>query len=190
VIARNPKISRRFHLPLQSGSDAMLKRMKRLHTIAEYKDKIAKMREMVPDIVVTSDIIVGFSGETEEDHQATMQALRDLRYDGAFIYKYSVRPGTPAAKLEDDVPLEVKERRNAELLEVQNQITIENNQSWVGKTVNVFVEGVSRKSTLQFVGRSNQDKKVIFDGSADLVGNFVDVELTELINETFKGRRV
>lgn len=190
VIARNPKISRRFHLPLQSGSDAMLKRMKRLHSIAEYKDKIAKMREMVPDIVVTSDIIVGFSGETEEDHQATMQALKDLRYDGAFIYKYSVRPGTPAAKLEDDVPIEVKERRNAELLEVQNQITIENNQSWVGKTVNVFVEGVSRKSTLQFVGRSNQDKKVIFDGSADLVGNFVDVELTELINETFKGRRV
>jgi tRNA-2-methylthio-N6-dimethylallyladenosine synthase len=122
VIARNPKISRRFHLPLQSGSDRILKRMKRLHTIGEYKAKVGRLRALVPEISITTDIIAGFSGETEEDHEATKRALKTLRFDGAFIYKYSVRPGTPAAKLPDDVLSETKSRRHQELLTLQRRI--------------------------------------------------------------------
>lgn len=122
VIARNPKIRREFHLPLQSGSDRILKRMKRLHTFAEYKAKVERLRELVPGISVTTDIICGFPGETEEDHEATKRALEELKFDGAFIYKYSVRPGTPAAKLTDDVPPEIKSRRHLELLTLQRRL--------------------------------------------------------------------
>ena len=122
AIAKNPKISRRFHLPLQSGSDRILKRIKRLHTIEEYKAKVERLRALVPEISITTDIITGFSGETEEDHEATKRALEELRFDGAFIFKYSVRPGTPAAKLPDDVPPETKSRRHQELLTLQRRI--------------------------------------------------------------------
>ncbi|MBI4372468.1 MAG: tRNA (N6-isopentenyl adenosine(37)-C2)-methylthiotransferase MiaB [Candidatus Omnitrophica bacterium] len=129
AIARYPKISRRFHLPLQSGSDRILKRMKRLHTYADYKTKIDRLRRLVPEISVTTDIITGFSGESEEDHEATKRALREIRYDSAFIFKYSPRSGTPAAKLPDDVPMNVKKKRHHELLEIQKQITRENNRA-------------------------------------------------------------
>ncbi|MDP3919402.1 MAG: tRNA (N6-isopentenyl adenosine(37)-C2)-methylthiotransferase MiaB [Candidatus Omnitrophota bacterium] len=187
VIARNPKISRRFHLPLQSGSDAVLKRMKRLHTYEEYAGKIERMRGMIPDVLVTTDIIAGFSGETEESHRETMKALEDLRFDGAYIYKYSVRAGTPAAKLPDDVPLEVKERRNQELLETQKRISDENYRARLGRTVIVFAESVNARNPDELVGRTNFDKKVIFRGSRDQIGAIHRVELTELIHETFKG---
>ena len=126
AIKRNPKISRRFHLPLQSGSNRILKRMKRLHAYEEYKAKIDRLRELVPEISVTTDIITGFSGETEDDHAATVRALSEIRFDGAFIFKYSPRPGTPAARLEDDVPVEMKKKRHKELLALQKKITAEN----------------------------------------------------------------
>lgn len=190
VIAKNPKISRRFHLPLQSGSDAMLKRMKRLHNYQTFKEKIERMREMIPDVVITTDIIAGFSGESEEDHEATKKALRELRFDGAFIYKYSVRPDTPAAKLEDSVPLEEKERRNQELLDIQRDISTEQNKLWIGKTVEVFVEGTSSKNKDELVGRSLQEKKVVFPGHVDLKGQFVNVKITDLKHETFIGQKV
>ena len=189
VIARSQKISRRFHLPLQSGSDRMLKRMARLHQYADYKKKIVRLRELVPDIAVTTDIIAGFSGETEEDHQVTLNALRELRYDGAYIYKYSIRAQTPAAKLPDDVPLEVKERRNQELLGVQKLISEESNRAWLGKTVQVFVEGVSAKNKTNLIGRTSQDKQVVFEGAANLIGTFQDVELVSLFHNTFQGHR-
>jgi tRNA-2-methylthio-N6-dimethylallyladenosine synthase len=197
VIARNPKISRRFHLPLQSGSDRILKRMKRLHTYGEYKAKIDLLRSLVPDISVTTDIIAGFSGETEEDYQATVRALEEIRFGGAYIYKYSVRPATPAAKLPDDVPLSVKEARNRELLVIQKRITEEENQKWLGKTVTTFVERESKKGTgskyclspflPQLIGRTDQDKKAVFAGDPGAIGQFVQVTLTELRNETFVG---
>ncbi|MBI4394915.1 MAG: tRNA (N6-isopentenyl adenosine(37)-C2)-methylthiotransferase MiaB [Candidatus Omnitrophica bacterium] len=123
VIARNPKISRHFHLPLQSGSDRILKRMKRLHTYQDYKAKIDRLRELVPDISITTDMITGFSGETEEDHKATKRALEEIRFGGAYLFKYSLRPGTPAAKLPDDIPMDVKKRRHHELLEIQKRIS-------------------------------------------------------------------
>ena len=187
VIARNPKISRRFHLPLQSGSDRMLKRMKRLHTYTDYKAKIMRLRELVPDISITTDIIAGFSGEEEGDHEATRRALREIRYDGAYIYKYSVRPATPAVKLEDDVPHSIKEERNRELLTLQKRIAFENNRSWLGRTVEVFVEGQSPKRREELIGRTLHEKKVVFPGRLDLIGTFQRVKLLEIKNETFIG---
>ena len=187
VIARNPKISRRFHLPLQSGSDRILKRMKRLHTYAGYKQKIDRLRDLVPDISITTDIIAGFSGETEEDHEATKHALGEIRYDGAYIFKYSVRSGTPAAKLPDDVPQEIKERRNAELLTRQKDISKERNRQWLGRTVEVFVEGQSPKREEELLGRTIHEKKVVFAGPKDLIGTFQSVILNDVKNETFRG---
>lgn len=190
VIARNPKISRHFHLPLQSGSDRMLKRMKRLHTYADFKKKIERMRELIPDVSVTTDIIVGFSGETEEDYEGTVRALREIRFDDAYIYKYSVRPGTPAAKLEDDVPLDVKERRNAELLKIQTAIRDENNLALVGKTFEAFVDAESGRNPGELKARLNQEKTVLFSGPQDLIGRLVRLQLRELRSETFIGSLV
>lgn len=185
TIARNPKIGRRFHLPLQSGSDRMLKRMKRLHTYGEYKAKIDRLRELVPEISITTDMIVGFSGETEEDHLATRRALEDIRFDSAFIYKYSVRPGTPAAKLPDDVPAEIKSLRLQELLEVQKKINEENSRAMLGRECSVFVEGRNADDPDEQVGRLDQDRRVLFASQRDLAGKFVRLRLTGLHHETF-----
>ena len=188
VIARNPKISRRFHLPLQSGSDRVLKRMKRLHTYEDYKKKIDRLRALVPDVSITTDIIAGFPGETEADHEATMRSLEEIRYDDAYIFKYSVRPGTPAAKLEDDVPLPAKEKRNAELLGLQRRIMREKNEAWVGRTVGVFAEDVSAKRPEELLGRTIQEKRVVFAAPREVIGSFRDVSLLEVKGETFRGR--
>jgi len=190
VIAKNPTISRRFHLPLQSGSDRMLKRMKRLHQYDEFKAKIDQMRAMIPDISVTTDIITGFSGETEDDHRHTCDALRSLRFDGAFIYKYSVRPGTPASKLPDDVPIKVKESRNAELLVIQKQITSESDQRLIGKTVEVFVEDTNSRNEKQLYGRTHDEKRIVFEGQKTLLGRFQKVQVDRLTGETLLGTLV
>ena len=190
VIARNPKIGRRFHLPLQSGSDRVLKRMKRHHTYAEYKAKIDRLREFVPEISITTDIIVGFSGETEEDHDSTRRALEEIRFDSAFIYKYSMRPGTPAAKLPDDVPFELKASRNQELIMIQRKITEEKSRSLLGKTFTVFVEGRNKDNPKEQVGRMDQDRRVIFEADQDLKGKFTRLRFIELHHETFRGELV
>ncbi|MFH0986245.1 MAG: tRNA (N6-isopentenyl adenosine(37)-C2)-methylthiotransferase MiaB [Candidatus Omnitrophota bacterium] len=190
VVAKNPKIGRRFHLPLQSGSDRMLKRMKRLHTYADFKAKIDRLRELVPEISITTDIIVGFSGETEDDHLATRRALEEIRFDGAFIYKYSVRPGTPAAQLPDDVPAGIKSLRNQELLAVQKKITDENSRAMLGKERTVFVEGRIGDNPKEQVGRLDQDRRVIFEAGKDYAGQFVRLELTGLHHETFRAKVV
>jgi tRNA-2-methylthio-N6-dimethylallyladenosine synthase len=190
VIARNPKIGRRFHLPLQSGSDRMLKRMKRLHTYAEYKAKIGRLRELVPEISITTDIIVGFSGETEEDHCATRCALEEIRFDSAFIYKYSLRPGTPAAQLPDDVPFDLKALRNQELIMIQRKITEEKSRALIGKTLTVFVEGRNVDNPKEQVGRMDQDRRVLFEAEEDYAGRLVRMELTGLHYETFRAKVV
>jgi len=188
VIKKNPKISRRFHLPLQSGSDSVLKRMKRLHTFEEYYAQLQRLRELVPDVAITTDIITGFCGETDADFEATKRALGKVRYDGAFIYKYSVRPGTPAAKLMDDVPEEVKLQRTRDLIDLQKKITREINETWVGKTISVFAEEDNAAWHVgQLRARTDHDKKVAFDGSANLVGQFCHVKIHTLRNETLFG---
>lgn len=185
VIARNPKIGRRLHLPLQSGSDRMLRRMKRLHTYAEYKAKIDRLRELVPEIAITTDIIVGFSGETGEDHKATRRALEEIRFNSAFIYKYSVRPGTPAAKLADDVPDDVKASRLQELLALQKGISEEKSRGLIGGEFTVFVEGKNPENPQEQVARMDQDRRVLFESAKDHRGQFVRVKLTGLYHETF-----
>ena len=187
VIARNPKISRRFHLPLQSGSDRILKRMKRLHTYEEYKTKIDLMREVIPDVSITTDIIAGFSGETEEDYEATVRALREIRFDSAYIYKYSLRPATPASKLPDDVPIEIKAKRNNALLAIQRKISEENHQALVGQTAEVFIEEMDSRNQSQMRGRTHQEKKVVLKGEKALLGKFKKVTLGALGRETFFG---
>ncbi|OGW79195.1 MAG: tRNA (N6-isopentenyl adenosine(37)-C2)-methylthiotransferase MiaB [Omnitrophica bacterium RIFCSPLOWO2_12_FULL_44_17] len=187
VIAKNPKISRHFHLPLQSGSDQILKRMGRQHTYPEYKRKVDRLRELVPDIAITTDIITGFPGEAEEDYQATVNALKEICFDGAFIFKYSARPETPAAKLKDDVPFAVKNQRNHELLKIQKQMTDDNNQKRIGKVSEVFVEGLNERNPKQVIGCSIHEKKVVFFGDRLLVGAFCFVRFNEIKHETFIG---
>ena len=190
VIANNPKLGRRFHLPLQSGSDAVLRRMGRLHTIAQYKAKIERLRELVPGIAITTDIIVGFSGETEEDHRATQRALEEIRFDSAFIYKYSVRSGTPAAKLPDDVLADIKTIRNQELLKVQKEITDEKSRAYLGQVLNVFVEGRNSDNPNEWVGRMDQDRRVLFESDKDFSGQFIQMQFASLYHETFRAKLV
>jgi tRNA-2-methylthio-N6-dimethylallyladenosine synthase len=190
AIKRNPKISRHFHLPLQSGSDFILKRMGRLHTYAEFKAQVERLRELVEDISITTDIIVGFSGERPEDFEATKRAFEEIRFDGAFIFKYSPREGTPAWKLADDVPVSEKEKRNQELLKIQRRISRENNLKLVGKTFRVYVDGVSAKNRAELVGRTIHNKRVVFPGDVALAGSFQNILLKELRHETFSGKRV
>jgi len=187
VIQRQEKISRRFHLPLQTGSNRMLKRMARLHTYEDYRDKIKCLRQIVPEIAITTDIIAGFSGETEEDHEQTKAALRELRFDGAYIYKYSVRPGTPAHKLTDDVAHHEKKRRNAELIKVQKEVTRENDLKRIGHVLKVFVEGVGTKLPGQLICRTEHDRKVVLTGKEHLIGTFQEVKILDVYHETFFG---
>lgn len=190
VIARNPKISRRFHLPLQSGSDRILRLMKRLHTYAEYKAKIERIRALVPDIAITTDIIAGFSSETAEDHQATVRALQEIRFDGAFIYKYSVRPGTPAARLPDDVPPAVKAERHRELLGTQKSILDAKNRELPGKVFAAFVESAREENPREQIGRTDHDRRIAFEAAKDYRGQFVRLEVTGIRHETFRGKLV
>lgn len=184
-----PKILRRLHLPLQSGSNAILKRMGRLHTIEDFKNRAGLLRQLVPGISVTTDIIVGFPGETEGDYEATKSALLELQFDGAFVYKYSERPGTPAARLKDDVSLGEKKRRNEELLDLQKEITRENNEKWVGMVDCAMIEGPSAKDASEYLAFNSQDKKVVLsraDSGKVNIGDLVQVKLVSLIGDTFR----
>jgi tRNA-2-methylthio-N6-dimethylallyladenosine synthase len=187
AMADLPKVCRYLHIPAQSGSDAILKAMNRHYTAAEYLAILDRARQIVPDIVIAGDFIVGFCGETDEDFQKSAELIRKAQYKNCFIFKYSTRPGTKAdEKLIDDVPLEIKKQRNIELLAVQEKVSEEFNKSFIGKTVKVLVEGVSRKSHLdggaseklpQLIGRTAGDCIVVFDGSADLTGEFANVKI-------------
>ena len=190
VIRDNPKITRRFHLPLQSGSDKILRRMKRLHTLDEYRAKVDRLRETVPGVSVTTDIIVGFPGETQEDFELTRKALEDIQYDSAFIYKYSLRPGTPAEGLGDDVPLEDKKQRNSELLDVQDRISEFKNQGLIGTVHRGIVEKENVRVPGEIVLRTWTDKKIIISGTAADRGKIMNARITKLVNETFFGEIV
>ncbi len=188
VMADLPKVCRYLHMPAQSGSDRILKAMNRHYTAAHYLELIDKARMMVPDIAVAGDFIVGFPGETEDDFQATVDLTRQARYKNCFVFKYSPRPGTTADKrLADTVPEEVKQRRDAELLAVQERISDELNQAFLGRQVAVLVEGPSKKAHVnpadgdnhpQLVGRTSTDCIVVFNGPVSLAGRFAQVRIT------------
>jgi tRNA-2-methylthio-N6-dimethylallyladenosine synthase len=188
AIRDSKKVSRRFHLPLQSGSNAMLKRMKRLHTLEEFVTKVELLRSLVPDIVLTTDIIVGFSNESELDFEATKEAMNRIRFEGAFIFKYSPRPLTPAFKLADNVPLPVKEARNRELLLLQERITRQAHEKLLGRTVEVLVGGRSRKNPSSLIGQTRAEQSVIFEGPTEWIGTVQKVVIHSRYHKTLIGR--
>jgi tRNA-2-methylthio-N6-dimethylallyladenosine synthase len=188
VIAEEPNVCRHIHLPVQSGSDAVLERMNRKYTRAWYLDRVAAIRKIVPDCGLTTDIFVGYCGETEEDHQLSLSLMREVGYDSAFMFKYSERPGTYASKhLPDDVPEEVKLQRLNELIALQNEISAQNNARQVGKVVEVLVEGTSKRSRDQLFGRTEQNRVVVFDRGNHHIGERVMVKITSSSSATLKG---
>lgn len=191
VIADYPNICKHIHLPVQSGSDRILKLMNRKYTREWYLERVAAIRRIIPDCGLTTDIFCGYHSETEEDHQLSLSLMRECAYDSAFMFKYSERPGTYASKhLPDDVPEETKIRRLNELIALQNQLSAESYKKDVGKTFEVLVEGVSKRSKQQLFGRTQQYKVVVFDRGNHHIGDFVKVKITEASSATLKGVEV
>lgn len=178
AIAEEPKICKYVHLPLQSGSDAVLERMRRGYTVDDYRGIVARLRRAMPDLALSSDILTGFSGETDEDHAATLALMREIRFDSAFMFAYSERDLTFAAKkLPDDVPAERKQRRLAEIVALQEQISAEVFAAHVGRRERVLVHGPSRRDPAQLMGRTDGFKTVILPAGVGAVGGLVDVTI-------------
>jgi len=186
--AEVPKLASYLHLPVQHGSDRILAAMKRGHTTLEYKQKIRKLREARPGISLSSDFIVGFPGETERDFERLMDLIADVGFDQSFSFVYSARPGTPAASLDDETPLEVKKQRLQILQARINQQAMDISRAMVGSTQRVLVEKLSKKSERQVSGRTENNRWVNFDANPALIGQFVDVVITEALPNSLRGR--
>ena len=191
-----PKATRYLHVPLQHGCNDVLKVMKRGYTVEDYREMMQRVNEILPGCSVSSDFIVGHPGETEESHQLSLESIREFRFKNSFIFKYSERPGTKAAeRFKDEIPDAVKKRRNNEMLDVQNQISEEDNAEFIGKQVEVLVEGPSKSAQKaieeslaeQLVGRSNCDRIVVFDGNPRLAGSLATVEIFDVTPTTLIG---
>ena len=188
VIADTPNICRHIHLPVQSGSNRILQLMNRKYTREWYLDRVAAIRDIIPDCGLTTDLFCGYHSETEADHQQTLDLMRQCQFDSAFMFKYSERPGTYASRhLPDDVPEEVKIRRLNEMIELQNQLSAESYRRDVGKTMEVLVEGVSKRSHQQLFGRTEQYKVVVFDRGSHHIGDRVMVTITDSTSATLMG---
>ena len=186
--AEVPKLASYLHLPVQHGSDRVLAAMKRGHTILEYKQKIRRLREARPDISLSSDFIIGFPGETDKDFEQLMNLIAEVGFDQSFSFIFSARPGTPAALLSDETPLEVKKERLQILQTRINQQAMEISRSMVGSTQRVLVEKLSKKSERQVSGRTENNRWVNFDADASVIGDFVDVVITEALPNSLRGR--
>ncbi len=186
--AEVPKLASYLHLPVQHGSDRVLAAMKRGHTILEYKQKIRKLREARPGISLSSDFIIGFPGETDRDFEALMNLVADIGFDQSFSFIYSARPGTPAASLVDDTPMDVKKQRLQILQARINQQALEISGGMVGTTQRVLVEKTSVKSASQVAGRTENNRWVNFDADPAVIGQFVDVVITEALPNSLRGR--
>lgn len=188
AMASHDNVCKCIHLPVQSGSDRMLKLMNRHYNAAWYLDRIAAIRRYMPDCSITTDVIAGFCSETEEDHLMTLDLFRKVRYDYAYMFKYSMRPDTYAAKhLVDDIPEEVKTRRLEEIIALQGQIALENNRREIGKVYEVLAEGESHRSKAQLFGRNSQNKVIVFDRHDVVPGQYVQVQVTDCTAATLKG---
>lgn len=191
VIAEVPNVCRHIHLPIQSGSDKVLKLMNRKYTVEWYLSRVKAIRELVPDCGLSTDIFVGYHGETEADHEESLRIMREVGYDSAFMFKYSERPGTYASKhLPDDVPEDVKIRRLNELIMVQNENSARANHAEVGNIREVLVEGPSKRSREQLCGRTEQNKMVVFDKGNHHIGEYVKVRITGSTSATQLGEAV
>ena len=191
VIAEEPNVCRHIHLPVQSGSNRVLKAMNRKYTREWYLDRVAAIHRIIPDCGLSTDIFAGYCGETEEDHQLSLSLMRECAYDSAFMFKYSERPGTYASKnLPDDVPEETKIRRLNELIALQNELSLMANQHCIGQEYDILIEGVSKRSREQLFGRTEQNKVVIFNRADHRVGETIRVRITEATSATLKGEVV
>lgn len=189
TIARHPNVCNHIHLPVQSGSDAVLKAMNRHYDRARYLDRIRAIREAIPDCGISTDLFTGFHDETEEDFQQTLDLMREVGFDSAFMFKYSERPGTLASKhMPDNVPEEVKIDRLNRMIALQNELSLASNRRDIGKTFDVLVEGISKRSRDQFVGRTQQNKTVVFPRGDYRVGDTIAVTITDASSATLIGR--
>ena len=191
VMATEPPVCRQLHLPVQSGHDRTLKRMLRRYTVASYLDKVRMVRAAVPDIALSTDVIVAFPGETDTEYEATLDLLREVRYDDAFLYKYSLREGTPATRLPVDqfIPADIAQQRLQRVIEVQRAIQAEINRAEVGRVVEVLVERTARSSG-DLLGRTCGYKVAAFPATAGLIGSYVHIRLTGTTGATFRGELV
>lgn len=191
VMARHDNICKHIHLPAQSGSSRILEAMNRTYDREWYLAKHKRIKEIMPDCSVSCDIISGFCGETEEDHQDTLSLMELCKFDFSYMYKYSERPGTLAAKkMTDDVPEDVKSRRLAEVIKLQNRLSYECNEPFIGKTVRVLADGLSKKSDQDLTGRSDNNCKVVFPKGNHNIGDFVDVLVERVTTTTLIGKAV
>jgi tRNA-2-methylthio-N6-dimethylallyladenosine synthase len=188
VIAANPNICRHIHLPVQSGSSAILKKMNRKYDREWYLNRITAIREVLPGCGITTDIFCGFCTETEEDHRQSLQLMEEVRFDTSFMFKFSMRPGTYAADhFEDDVPEDVKSRRLEEIIRLQNRLSLESNRRDIGRIVEVLAEGVSKKKKQEYFGRSSENKVVVFPNTGIEIGDFVRVKVLDCTQTTLIG---
>jgi tRNA-2-methylthio-N6-dimethylallyladenosine synthase len=189
-MASFPNIAKSIHLPVQSGSNEVLKRMNRKYTRDDYLEKVYLLRRLIPDITISTDIICGFCGETEEDHLQTIDLMKEVNYFFAFMFKYNERPNTLAAKkYADDVTDDIKSRRLKEIIDLQQKISYMLNKQDIGKIFKVLVEGISKKNEKEIFGRNSQNKVIVFAGDLTQKGQFVDVEVTNCTSATLIGRQ-
>ena len=190
VIENVPQVCNQVHLPVQSGSTTILRRMKRDYTREEYLRRVDFIKKAQREIALSTDIIVGFPGETQEDFEETLSLMQEVRYDSIFSFKYSPRPGTQAYSFEDAVPEEEKSRRLMILQEFQRKIQLERNASFVGKELEIFVEGKSHRDIKDLMGRTTQNKIINFSGSSQLLGKFANVCVTNFSPNSLQGQLI
>ncbi len=190
VYADIPKLVNHLHLPVQSGSDRILAQMKRGHTVIEYKQKVRQLRRIRPQLSLSSDFIIGFPGETEEDFEATIDLIKEIGFDHSFSFIYSPRPGTPAASLPDDIDINVKKQRLARLQNCINEMAQAISQAMIHTEQRILVEGVSRKDEAQLAGRTENNRVVNFTAPKNLIGQFVTVKITEALPNSLRGELV
>lgn len=191
TMAKYANICEHIHLPVQSGSDRLLEKMRRRYTSGWYLDRVARIREVMPDCGITTDVIAGFCSETEEDHRQTLELFRKVGFDYAYMFYYSERPGTLAARhYPDDVPPDVKTRRLNEIIALQNELSLKSNRNDIGKVFRVLVEGPSKKNPEELCGRSGSNKMCVFPGGGHKAGDYVDVEVVSCTSATLIGKLV
>ena len=191
TMAKYANICEHIHLPVQSGSDRLLEKMRRRYTSRWYLDRVARIREVMPGCGITTDVIAGFCSETEEDHRQTLELFRKVGFDYAYMFYYSERPGTLAARhYPDDVPPDVKTRRLNEIIALQNELSLKSNRNDIGKVFRVLVEGPSKKNPEELCGRSGSNKMCVFPGGGHKAGDYVDVEVVSCTSATLIGKLV
>ena len=190
LIAEQTALCRHIHLPVQHGSDRILEAMERMYTRGHYLSLVERIRKTIPEVSLTTDILIGFPGETEEDYRLTRELMEEVRFDDAFTYRYNPREGTKAFELGDDVPDAVKQERLSGVIELQRRITRAGKGRKLGRVVEVLVEGVSKKSSAELLARTEGDEMVVFPGSPDRIGSFVRVHLKRLAGSTFRGEPI